>query len=48
MVEKEKVKGKKRKTMLYWRRLFRETRIDCTGCERLTEKGTLWKKVGEE
>ena len=44
----EKVKGKKRKTVLYWRRLLREAGIDCTDVERLTRDRAVWKKlVGE-
>ena len=41
----EKVKGKKRKTVLYWRRLLREAGIDRSYVERFTGDRTVWKKL---
>ena len=40
-----KVGGRKRKTLLYWRRLLREAGIDCTDVERLSSDRKVWKDL---
>ena len=44
----EKVKGKKRKTVLYWKRLLGEAGIDCMDVERFTGERTVWKMLVRE
>ena len=45
---REKMAGRKRKTVLYWRRVLREAGIDWTEVERLTSDRKGWKeKVAE-
>ena len=41
----EKVKGKKRKTVLYWKRLLREVEIDLTIVKRLRGDRAGWKNL---
>ena len=43
-----KVKGKKRKTVLYWKRVLREAGIDVTDIERLTSDRDGWKRIVHE
>ena len=42
---KEKMRGRKRKTNLYWKKLIREARWDVTNIERLTENRKEWKRM---
>ena len=44
MEENEKARCKKRKTVLYLRRLLMEAGINCTDVKRLTRDWTMWKK----
>ena len=41
---REKMEGRKRKTVLYWRRVLREAGIDWTEVERLTSDRKGWKE----
>ena len=45
---KEKMKGQKRKTVLYWKKILREGEIDWTDIERLTGDKKGWKKIVKE
>ena len=44
----DKVPGKKRKTILYWKRLLREASIDYTQIGQLTEDRKVWKATVQE
>ena len=43
--EHEKMPGKKRKTVLYWKNLLREAGIDYTNIKKLTEDRKQWKAI---
>jgi len=43
-----KMKGRKRKTVLYWKRLLKEAGIDVTDVERLTGDRETWKEMVNE
>ena len=43
-----KAPGKKRKTVLYWKRIMNETGMDWTNAEKLTADRDGWKKLVEE
>ena len=43
-----KVKGRKRKTVLYWKRLLREAGIDWTDVERLSGDRKVWRKLVDD
>ena len=43
-----KMKGRKRKTVLYWKRLMREAGIDWTDVERLSGDRVVWKSLVNE
>ena len=45
---KSKMAGKKRKTVLYWRKIMKEAGIDDTDAERLTEDRKKWKSLVTE
>ena len=43
--DREKVPGKKRKTILYWKKLLREAGIDYTNINELTQDRKSWKTL---
>ena len=45
---KKKMKGKKKKTVLYWKRLLTEAGVDWTDIERLTADREGWRKIVRE
>ena len=42
---KEKMKGRKKKTILYWKKLLKEAGIDWTDIQRLTADREGWRKI---
>ena len=42
---KKKTPGKKRKTIIYWKKLLREANIDWTEAGRMAQDRSAWKEV---